>query len=101
LQHNIARPHTSLATTAHIAKFGWTVLPHPPYSPGLAPSDFHLFGPKKDGLSGQHFPDSDAVIAGVRKWLGSGGADFYGHGIQALVNRWQKCIMNGGDYVEK
>ncbi|PNF17980.1 hypothetical protein B7P43_G17450 [Cryptotermes secundus] len=101
LQHDNARPHTSLANTAHIAKFGWTVLPHPPYSPNLAPSDFHLFGPMKDGLRGQHFPDNDAVIVAVRKWLASAGADFNGRGIQALVHRWQKCITNGGDYVEK
>ncbi|PNF14748.1 hypothetical protein B7P43_G08352 [Cryptotermes secundus] len=65
LQHDNARPHTSLVTTAHITKFGWTVLPHPPYSPDLAPSDFHLFGPMKDGLHGHHFPDNDAVIAAV------------------------------------
>jgi hypothetical protein len=24
-----------------VEKFGWTVLPHPPHSPDLAPSDFH------------------------------------------------------------
>ncbi|PNF20470.1 hypothetical protein B7P43_G07694 [Cryptotermes secundus] len=101
LQHDNARPHTSLATTAQIAKFGWTVLPHQPHSPDLAPSDFHLFGPMKDGLCGQHFPDNDAVIGAVRKWLASAGADFYGYGIQALVHRWQKCITNSGDYVEK
>ncbi|PNF28779.1 hypothetical protein B7P43_G06451 [Cryptotermes secundus] len=101
LQHDNARPHTSLATTAHIAKFDWTVLLHPPYCPYLAPSNFHFFGPKKDGLRGQHFPDNDAVIAAVRKRLASAGADFYGRSIQALVHRWQKCITNGGDYVEK
>jgi hypothetical protein len=45
----------------------------------------------KDGLRGEHFPDNDAVIAAVRKWLASA----------ALVHRWQKCITNGGDYVKK
>jgi histone-lysine N-methyltransferase SETMAR len=84
-----------LATTAHIAKLGWIVLPHPPYSPDLASSDFHLFGP------GQHFPDNDAVIAAVRKWLASAGSNFYERSIQALVHRWQKCLTNGGDYVKK
>jgi hypothetical protein len=29
------------------------------------------------------------------------GADFYECGMQALVQCWQKCIANGGDYVEK
>jgi hypothetical protein len=28
-------------------KLKWNVLPHPPYSPDLAPSDYHLFGPMK------------------------------------------------------
>ena len=36
IQHN-ARPHTSLRTQEAITKFGWTVLPYPPYSPDLAP----------------------------------------------------------------
>jgi hypothetical protein len=55
----------------------------------------------KDGLRGQHFADNDAVTAAVRKWFASAGADFYECGIQTLVHRWQKCITNGGDYVEK
>jgi histone-lysine N-methyltransferase SETMAR len=50
LQHNNARPHTALLTRECTAKFGWTVLPHPPYSPDLALSDFHLFGSMKGGL---------------------------------------------------
>ena len=90
-----------MKTTSTISKFGWTVLPHPPYSPDLAPPDFHLFGPLKDGLRGQHFPDDDAVITAVKQWLRSVDYDFYERGIQGLVHRWKKCIANGGDYVEK
>ena len=44
LQHDNARPHTSVKTRAAITRLGRTVLPHPPYSPALASSDFHLFG---------------------------------------------------------
>jgi hypothetical protein len=69
----------------HIAQFGWTVLPHPQSSPDLAPYDFHLLGLVKDGLRSQHFPDNDAVIAGVRKWVASAGADFYECSMQALL----------------
>jgi hypothetical protein len=64
----------------------------------LAPSDFHLFGPMKDGLHVQHFPSNDAIVRVVKQW---DGADFYECGMQALVHCWRKCIANGGDYVEK
>ena len=47
LQHDNARPHTSLKTREVISSFGWTTISHPPYSPDLAPSDFHLFGPSQ------------------------------------------------------
>jgi len=33
LQHDNEWPHTSLRTWKAIIKFGWTVLPHPPYTP--------------------------------------------------------------------
>jgi histone-lysine N-methyltransferase SETMAR len=69
LQHDNSRPHTSLRTWEHITKMGWTVLPHLPYSPDLAPSDFHLFGSLKDALRGTHFEDDNSVIEAVRKWL--------------------------------
>ena len=58
-----------LRTQEAIAKFGWTVLPHPSYSPDLAPSDFHLFGPLKDALRGTRFEDDKSVIRTVRTWL--------------------------------
>ena len=38
-----ARPHTSLVTRQQLRELGWEVLLHPPYSPDLAPSDYHLF----------------------------------------------------------
>ena len=38
-----ARPHTSLVTRKKLLELGWEVMPHPPYSPDFAPSDYHLF----------------------------------------------------------
>jgi len=38
-----ARPHTTACTQAVLQKFRWDLFDHPPYSPGLALSDFHLF----------------------------------------------------------
>jgi len=48
LQHDNARPHTSAATRDVTQCLEFSVLPHPPYSPDLAPSDFHLFPKLKE-----------------------------------------------------
>jgi len=54
LQNN-ARPHVAARTMDTIQKLKWKVLPHPPYTPDLAPSDYHLFGPLKEHLGGKVF----------------------------------------------
>lgn len=46
LQQDNARPHVSLATRQKLMELDWDLLPHPPYSPDLAPSDYHLFPPE-------------------------------------------------------
>jgi len=51
LLHDNARPHTAIHTLQTLVKLGFTVLEHPAYSPDLAPSDYHLFGPLKDALT--------------------------------------------------
>jgi histone-lysine N-methyltransferase SETMAR len=101
IQHDNALPHTSLRTQESIAKFGWSVLPHPPNSPDLAPSDFHLFGPLKDKQRGTRFGDDESVIRAVRNWLREQETSWYREGMHALVSRWRKAINVDGDYVEK
>jgi histone-lysine N-methyltransferase SETMAR len=83
-----------------VTKFGWTVLPHPPYSPDLAPSDLHLFGALKDAIRGKKF-GSDEVIEEVKKWLRVQDSDWYNRGMHGLVSRWRKAVEVDGDYVEK
>jgi len=43
--HNNAPTHRALATQKKLAYLGfqYEYLDHPPYSPDLAPSDYHLF----------------------------------------------------------
>jgi len=101
LLHDNARPHTAQQTQETIEKLHWTLLDHPPYSPDLAPSDYHLFGPLKNHLGGKHFADDGEVEREVRRWLGLQTRDFYTEGIGVLVKRWDKCINVGGNYVEK
>jgi len=39
----------------------WEVLPHPAYSPDLATSDFHLFGPLKEAVGGKRYRVDDEL----------------------------------------
>jgi histone-lysine N-methyltransferase SETMAR len=62
-----ARPHVAAPTMETIQKLKWNVLPHPPYSPDLAPSDYHLFGPLKEHLGGKRFHNNEEVIQDVQE----------------------------------
>ena len=77
------------------------MLPHPPHSPDLVPSDFHLFGPLKGALRGTRFEDDESVISAVRTWLREQETSWYSEGMHALVSRWRKAVGVHGDYVEK
>ena len=68
LQHDNARPHTSLKTREVISFFGWITISYPLYSPDLAPSDFHLFEPLKESLRGRHLSSDEEVKTAVRAW---------------------------------
>jgi len=43
LQHDNARPHVAKTVQETLQVLNWEILPHPPYSPDIAPSDYHLF----------------------------------------------------------
>jgi hypothetical protein len=77
---------------------GWEVLPHPPCSPDLAPSDYHPFGFVKNQMRGQLYETNKAV---VRQCLRAAGTEFYCKRIFKLPERFKKCVQRRRDYVEK
>ncbi|GFW73145.1 histone-lysine N-methyltransferase SETMAR [Trichonephila clavipes] len=58
LLHDNARSHTSRTTRELIESFGCEAFDHAPYSPDLAPNDFHLFRNLKHRLGGKRFSDN-------------------------------------------
>ena len=74
---------------------------HPPYSPDLAPNNYHLFPNMKTWLATQRFKDDAELQAGVNVWLKSQAEKFYDDGINKLVHRYDKCLNLNGIYVQK
>jgi hypothetical protein len=94
------RPHTSFKTQKAITELGWTVLPHPPYSPNLAHSDFHFFGALKDAIRRQRFRSNDEVIEEVRKRLRLQNSNLYKKRRDDSVSHWYDAVEVDGCYVE-
>jgi hypothetical protein len=101
LQHDNARPHTARATVATITDLHFDTLPHPPYSPDLTPSDYHMFGPLKEAMGGKKFRFDEEVHQVVHDWLRTRPQEFFSRGIRALPVRWRKCVERQENYVEK
>ena len=101
LQPDNARPHTARLTLEKIENMEWDVLPHPPYIPALAPSDYHLFGFVKNQMRGQHYEMNEALQTAVCQCLRAAGTEFFRKGIFKLPELWEKCVQRNGDYVKK
>jgi len=67
--HDNAPAHRALATQKKLAYLGFRCLEHPPYSPDLAPSDYHLFPGLKNQLKCRHFSSDAEVISAAETWL--------------------------------
>jgi histone-lysine N-methyltransferase SETMAR len=101
LHHDNARPHTSAMTTAAVRRLGFQVLPHPAYSPDLAPSDYWLFGPMKNALRGKRYANLAGLASAVSQWVKVTPADWFAEGIRKMPERWEKCVRLAGGYIEK
>ena len=51
-------------------------IPHPAYSPDLAPSDFFLFPNLKKDISGCNFRSDEEVVTAVEEWVNGKDPDF-------------------------
>ena len=100
LLHDNAGPHRKGQVVDALQRWGWECLPHPLYSPDLSPCDFFLFPRVKESLRGKRFADVDAINAAFKKSLSDLAKSGTRDGIHGLLNRWEKCIQQNGDYVE-
>ena len=96
-----ARVHKANVSMAKLREVKWQLLPHLAYSPDLASSDFHLFGPLKDPLRGRRFGCESEPKTAVNEVVETMSKDWFEERIKKVAERWRKCINLQGDFVEK
>ena len=99
LQDN-ARPHTANLTKEKLAELGINIIPHPPYSPDISPSDFYLFSPLKSSLRGKRYLNAHDAMNDVDAWLAGKDRAFFSKAFSMLPDRWRKCINANGEYFD-
>ena len=95
MQDNAPAQTSQVAMTA-ATEYGFEILPHPPYSSVMTPSDFYLFPKLKSHLHGTQYGCNEGFIEAVKDQEKA-----YFEGIRKLEQRWAKCIALKGDYIEK
>ena len=92
--HDNARPHVALSTRKKLMEFDWKLLPHPPYSPDLAPTDYHLFRAMRNSLRDKTFEKEEDVKTYLDDFFNSKNEKFYQEGIESLRDRWRLVVDN-------
>ena len=79
---------------------GIKIVPHPPYSPDLAPCDFWLFSKLKAKLSRCCYETIEEMKEAVMKVIDTLAQEDFHEAFQKLLERYNVCIAAGGDYFE-
>ncbi|KAG5322591.1 MOS1T transposase, partial [Pseudoatta argentina] len=98
LLHDNARPHVAKPVKTYLETLKWEVLPHPPYSPDIAPSDFHLFRSMAHGPADRRFHSYEEAQKWIDSWIASKDMSFFRRGIHVLPERWSKVVESDGKY---
>jgi len=83
-----------------LAKNKIAVIPHPPYSPDLAPRDFFLFPKMKMKLKGHRFDTNEEIQADTQNVLDTLTEKDFQEAFQKWRRRWDWCLHAGGNYFE-
>jgi histone-lysine N-methyltransferase SETMAR len=95
-----APAHTATVVQEFLAAKSIKTIAHPPYSPDLAPADYFLFPRVKTELAGVSL-NQDTFRTGWMRALRTIRKDDYATAFRRWLERYEKCIQIGGEYVEK
>ena len=99
--HDNAPVHTAVRTLDFLEAEVVQLLPHPPYSPDLAPCDFFLFPKVKSMLKGRRFSCDEEAVDAYFEAVSTIDKEEWGEVLKKWFERMQKCIDCDGIYFEK
>jgi histone-lysine N-methyltransferase SETMAR len=99
LRKDNARLHNSTKSLQCVADNKFKRIPHPPYSPDIAPSDFHLFGTVKQRRQTCESRSFEELQQNVHELLGFIGRDELEATMRAWMERVRRVIALGREYV--
>ena len=85
--------------TVKLRELGWEVSMHPPYSPDLAPSDYHLFLALQNFLSDKKLGSREDYENRLLEFFANKDQGFYERGIMKLPLKWQQIVAKNGAYL--
>jgi histone-lysine N-methyltransferase SETMAR len=101
LQQDNAHPHTVKNTLQKIEELeGIELLPHPTFSPDLAPSDYYLFHSMAQFLHGKMFQSVADIEVAVEEFFASKDKEWFYQAFKELAEKWVKTIDHEGLYFE-
>jgi histone-lysine N-methyltransferase SETMAR len=100
LHHDNAPAHTSLAVRQFLKSKNITVVPHPSYSPDLAPCNFFLFPKMKLQLKGCHFDMTEEIHTETQEVIDTFKFENFQGCMKSWETRWDCYIHSQGDYIE-
>jgi hypothetical protein len=83
-----------------LAKQQVTVLPHPPFSPDLAPCNFFFFPHLKEKLCGRRFQLAEEIVTATREAVETFLQVSFSSVSAQPYQRQQTCIAANGNYFE-
>jgi len=101
LLHDNAPSHNAAMVKKFLANRNVAVLHHPPYSSDLAPADYFRFSKLKFSLKGRHFQTVEEIKCAVRRELNNTSKTAFPEGMKNLKESANKCIDQGGMYLEE
>jgi len=95
LHHDNAPAQSAFLVRNFLLKNETTVVPQPPYSPNLSPTDFLLFPKLKSTLKGRHFNTFYEIQKNSTKEFA-----ILKEAFQGWQKLWERCVASEGNYFE-